>query len=157
MAWCKLDLFCLGGVHGVAQVLENTLFPSKYRTSKGIVWFVRVILVFCFCTFAWIFFVSNSLSDAGYVILHLFDGISHPLEYIHSGFSDIGLYKTKFPPIAFYVLVLGVYDYMSLKEDCINKITDMPLLVRYGAYLFLIVLIMCFRATLQAEFVYFQF
>jgi D-alanyl-lipoteichoic acid acyltransferase DltB (MBOAT superfamily) len=146
-----------GGIHGVAQVMENALIPQKQKTSKGILWFVRVIFVFAFCTFAWIFFVSDSLGDAGYVILHLFDGILDPITYLYSGFADIGMVKMKFLTVTFGVLLLAIYDYISLKADCIDEISKMPLPVRYGAYMLLLFLIMCFRATQQEEFVYFQF
>jgi D-alanyl-lipoteichoic acid acyltransferase DltB (MBOAT superfamily) len=146
-----------GGIHGAVQVMENTLIPSKQRTSKGILWFVRVIFIFAFCTFAWIFFVSDSLGDAGYVILHLFDGISNPITYLHNGFSDIGMGKRNALSVTIFALLLAVYDYVSLTVDCIDKISKMPLIVRYGTYMLLLFLIMCFRATQQTEFVYFQF
>jgi D-alanyl-lipoteichoic acid acyltransferase DltB (MBOAT superfamily) len=145
-----------GCIHGVAQVIENTL--KKYKTSKGIIWFVRVIFIFAFCTFAWIFFVSNSLSDAVYVILHLFDGISSPIEYLCDGcLPFLGMNGASLKPTMLCIMLLGVYDYISLKVDCIDKISEMPIIVRYGVYIGLLLLIMCFRSTVQTEFVYFQF
>jgi D-alanyl-lipoteichoic acid acyltransferase DltB (MBOAT superfamily) len=146
-----------GGIHGVAQVAENAIVPKKYKTSKGVVWLIRVVLIFAFCTFAWIFFVSNSLGDVFYVISHMFDGLSNPIIYLKSGFTAIIVSKKKFLVAMFCVILLGIYDYASLKVDCIRKISEMPLVVRYVAYMFLLCLIMCFRATVQAEFVYFQF
>jgi D-alanyl-lipoteichoic acid acyltransferase DltB (MBOAT superfamily) len=146
-----------GGVHGAAQVMENALIPPKYKKSKGIIWFVRVAFIFAFCTFAWIFFVSNSLGDAGYVISHLFDGISSPIEYVYRGFADIAMPKRNFVSELIFVLLLGIYDYASLKVDCIEKISEMHPILRYGVYMLLLFLIIVFRATVQAEFVYFQF
>jgi D-alanyl-lipoteichoic acid acyltransferase DltB (MBOAT superfamily) len=146
-----------GGIHGIAQILENALIPKKYRTSKGIVWLLRVLFVFGFCTFAWIFFVADSLGDAFYVISHLFTNLSHPAEYLRDGFVGIGMDSIKLAETAAGIFILALYDFASLKVDCIKEISKMNCVGRYSIYTIMLCLIMFFRATVPAEFVYFQF
>lgn len=148
-----------GGIHGLGQVIENAIVPKNKlkEKSKGGAWIIRVLFVFAFASFAWIFFVSNSLGDAGYVIKHAFDGITTPVAYLKNGFVDIGLGKMRFLVVLFEVFLLGIYDYISLKYDCINEISKKPVLVRYFVYLSILFIILYFKASVQAEFVYFQF
>jgi D-alanyl-lipoteichoic acid acyltransferase DltB (MBOAT superfamily) len=146
-----------GGIHGIAQVLENIMLPKKYKTSKGILAAVRIVLVFVFCTFAWIFFVSNSIGDAIYVISNLFVGISSPVKYFTDGIYGVGLTQITLLEVAIFIFILGIYDYASLKMDCIERISCTKPIVRYGVYMFMLCLIMFFRAVVAAEFVYFQF
>ena len=148
-----------GGIHGLGQVVENFIVPKDKlkKKSKGIIWALRVVFVFAFASFAWIFFVSNSLGDAGYVIKHAFDGITTPVTYLKNGFVDIGLGKMRLLVVLFEVFLLGIYDYISLKYDCINEISKKPVLVRYFVYLSILFINLCFKASVQAEFVYFQF
>ncbi len=146
-----------GGVHGAAQAIENLIISKNKQKSTGIVWWIRVLFVFIFVSFAWIFFVSNSIGDAGYVITHWFCGISSPISYLKQGFRGIGLGKSKLLIIVFLISLLGIYDYVSLKYDCIEEISKKPVLIRYFVYLSLLVLILFLRASEQAEFVYFQF
>ena len=148
-----------GCIHGLGQVIENLIVPkSKLKEkSKGFVWVLRVIGVFVFASFAWIFFVSDSLGDAVYVISHIFDGITLPIDYLHNGYSDIELNKQKLVIIAIALLILGVFDYQSLKKDVIAEIGKLKPVMRYLIYMFILCAILLFRSTTSAEFVYFQF
>lgn len=146
-----------GGVHGGAQILEKVLVPKKYKKSNGLVWFLRVAIIFAFCTVAWIFFISDSVGDAVYVISNLTANISDPVLYLQKGFWDIGMGKVKLLVVLFCLLLLTAFDFISLKRDIFKEIGQKPLVVRYIAYIFLLCMILFFRATVQAEFVYFQF
>ena len=146
-----------GGIHGVAQALESNLIPRKYRKSSGIIWGLRVILIFAFCTFTWIFFASNSLSDAMYILSHLFDGIFSPIMYLRNGVLGIGIEKGQLITIIFSLILLMGYDYVSLKNDCIKIISEKNVVIRNLVYLFLLCIIIFLKATEAAEFVYFQF
>lgn len=146
-----------GGVHGFAQILEHVVISKKYQTSKGFVKWIRVFAVFVFVAFAWIFFVSNSLDDAVYVINNLFTGVSSPVAYLHDGFSDIGFGKSNLLYMSVFLMVLFLYDYLSLKKDVINEISSKNTAIRWGAYVLFLYVIICFRAMAETEFVYFQF
>ena len=100
-----------GGVHGAAQAIENIVVPQNKQKSTGVMWCVRVLLVFLFVSFAWIFFVSDSISDAGYIITHLFEGVVSPLSYLKIGFSSIGLEKMELAFLCPSLLILLIFDF----------------------------------------------
>lgn len=147
-----------GGLHGIAQVLENSFIPKKWNKSKGITRILRIIIVFAFCSFAWIFFVSNTMDDAIYVINNLFNNISNPIAYLHDGFAAIGMEKSSLLLAAVYILILLIYDWISLKKDVINVISGKKRIVRWFVYICFVLMIIFFsQKGVAAEFVYFQF
>lgn len=147
-----------GGIHGVAQAIENVIIPKDKRKSTGIVWLLRVVVVFIFASFAWIFFVSNSISDAGYVIAHAFDGIMSPVSYIKAGISNVGIGILDILIEAVVIFILFVYDYLSLKKDVISEITKMKKVARWAIYIVITLMIIFLSPKgVAAEFVYFQF
>ena len=147
-----------GGLHGIAQAVENILGGKAKRDYDGIVWLIRVVCLFCFCSFAWIFFVSKSLPDAYYVITHLFDGIEHPLLYLRKGSKDIALGRFRLNTILVSVLVLTAYDYVSLKNDVIEEISRWSTYWRWLVYILIAIFIVCLAPVENnSEFIYFQF
>lgn len=148
-----------GGIHGIAQVIENNLFPkNKVKNSKGIVWMIRVIIVFCFCSFAWIFFASNTVSDAFYIIRHMIDGIGSPTAYLHNGFTSIGLEKRTLLFLIPSLVCLMIFDYKSLKMDVIRTISNKNITIRWAVYIiFMLWMIFNIPTTNATEFIYFQF
>lgn len=147
-----------GGIHGAAQAIENIIVPKSKRISKGIMWWIRVLFVFLFASFAWIFFVSNSIGDAGYVITHWANGITSPISYLKQGFTEIGLGKVDLAFLMPSLLMLVVYDYYSLKKDVILVISSKKTVLRWIIYLFFVIwIIMMIPVNNSAEFIYFQF
>lgn len=149
-----------GGIHGLGQVVENAIVPKNVikETSKGIVWVIRVVLVFAFASFAWIFFVSNSLGDAAYVISHMFAGITSPISYLHDGFADVGMGKEALLKESIMILILAIYDYVSLSGDVIDKISKKKTVIRWLIYICLgLMVVFLSQKGVAAEFVYFQF
>ena len=150
MAW--------GGLHGAAQVLENAVLPKKLSRSTGVSGAVRTLLVFAFCCFAWIFFVSDSLSNALYVISEMFSGIGSPLTYLRSGISSIGLKTADLAALCISVSLLFTYDAVSLKRDVISEISSRKTPVRWLVYIaFTLWCIINLHSTDASEFIYFQF
>ncbi len=147
-----------GGVHGAAQVLESALIPKKYQKSKGALWFLRVASVFLFCAFAWIFFVSNSIGDAVYVIKNMFSGIASPVSYLMNGFTAIALGRNELIYLIVSVLILIVFDYFSLRKDVVQVISSQKPVVRWTIYVaFIIWIVMNLPVAAATEFIYFQF
>lgn len=147
-----------GGVHGIAQVIENMLIPKKYYESKGILWWGRVAIIFAFCSFAWIFFVSDSIGEANYVISHMFCNLSDPIFYLYTGFSDIGMDKWTLAIELCLLAILFIYDLLSIKMDVIEKISEKKSIVRWLIYIGMGLIIIFFsQKGVAAEFVYFQF
>lgn len=147
-----------GGVHGLAQVIENNIISKNKRKSTGIVWWVRVLFIFAFVSFAWIFFVSNSLEDAGYVITHWAIGITSPILYLKQGFIGFGLEKNDLVFLMPSLLLLASYDYLSLKMDVIAAVSSKKIVLRWMIYLFFVLwMIVNVPVANSTEFIYFQF
>jgi D-alanyl-lipoteichoic acid acyltransferase DltB (MBOAT superfamily) len=150
-----------GLLHGFAQVLENVFIPKKYEKNKigGVLGWLRIAIVFAFCTFAWIFFVSNSCSDAVYVITHAFAGISNPAQYIRKGINvlHLGLHKKEFLVAGLLILTVGAYDFASLKIDVIEWIGKRNIIVRWICYVILLYAIILLSQIGDSTFIYFQF
>ena len=148
-----------GGIHGVLQILEEALVPDVKRKNAGrAVMLVRMFIVFAFVTFAWIFFVSHSIGDAFYVIVHMGEGVTSPVSYIYKGIIDIGISASDLIKVCFAVLLLAFYDYVSLSNDVIECISRWNVFVRWAIYVgFTLVLVFFSHKGVAAEFVYFQF
>ena len=143
-----------GAIHGLGQVVENlwTKGKKKKRTWYG------VLFTFVFVCFAWIFFRANSVSDVGYVLTHMFAGMSQPLTYITEGilaFRGTGL--SNLLTALLCILILLVYDYLDLKKDVWERLGSLKKPVRYAIYFLLLFIVLYSRKLGEYEFVYFQF
>ena len=148
-----------GGIHGIAQVLQNTFTAKNKDKSKNkIIINFKILIVFIFCVFAWIFFRANALSDITYIFSHMFNGMQNIFTYIKQGFSSLTIGTYEIMKILVCISILAVYDYFSLKMDVINKISKKKKVIRWGIYLFIIWLIIIgMPVNGNSEFIYFQF
>lgn len=149
-----------GAIHGLGQVVENFIVPKDKlkEKSKGIVWLLRVIFVFSFASFSFIFFVSNSLEDAMHVVGHMFTGITSPLSYLYNGFTNIGMGNVELLKDGVLILILAIYDYISLSGDVISEISKKKMIIRWLVYIcFGLTIVFLSQKGVAAEFVYFQF
>ena len=139
-----------GGLHGLAQVLEKLLSKGKQRLPV-----LRQAGVFLFCCITWVFFRAESFSDAFYLLSSLGRGLAG------NGCWQFRVLQIDLPLLvqaAVSVALLGVFDYCSLKTDVIDWVSRRSPVVKWGIYLLLIWLILCFMpVTGSSEFVYFQF
>lgn len=148
-----------GAVHGAVQIAENLLLPKRLRKpSTGLVGFVRVVLVFAVCCFAWVFFVSDCTTDALFTLRHLFYGISNPIAYLNAGFLNLNIFPKKMLKIFASIALLTVYDWFSIKKDVISAISARKWYIRWAVYLvFTLWLIVMMPYNQTSEFIYFQF
>ena len=146
-----------GGIHGVLQILEDVISPGL-REKNPEHKILRRLIVLALVTFAWIFFVSNSVEDAFYVISHMGAGIASPVSYVIKGLVEIGLDRDSLILICGSIFLLAIYDYVSLTKDVIECIGKCNVLVRWSIYvLFALVLVFFSQKGVAKEFVYFQF
>lgn len=149
-----------GGMHGIAQIVENAVLRKQKRDYTRWHKLCRVLIVFTFCTFAWIFFRARNVSDAFYILIHVFDGITEPLVYLRQGFRDIGIGKRNFALYLALILILFVFDWKNQKTDVIKKISQFPAIIRWSVYIgFIELIVLCysFLAVDAGSFIYFQF
>jgi len=148
-----------GGIHGIAQILENIFRTSfeKFRKNyfgEFISWFA----VFAFCNMAWIFFRAQSLPDVIYIFKNMFSGLTSPVAYLRDGFNDIGIPVKRLIWLSALILILAVVDWLSLNGDVPGKIKNKNIVVRWLLYAILTLLVIFFsQKGVAAEFVYFQF
>jgi D-alanyl-lipoteichoic acid acyltransferase DltB (MBOAT superfamily) len=144
-----------GLFHGLYQLLEKGFVKIKNR-KHNILWMLNVLMTFLFVCFAWILFRANTISDAIYIITHLFSGIGNPVEYFLTILSPP--HGKRYLVIGFVgVILLLIYDYLSLKEDVLENIKSLNVFIRYTIYSGIVIIILLFMNTGAHEFVYFQF
>ncbi len=147
-----------GGIHGLAQIIEGMFITKKNLRSKGFIGAIRCVLCFAFCAFAWIFFVSDSLSEALYVITNMFCGASHPLTYFADGFEAVGLVKGAPVYLIISLVLMAAFDLCSMRKDVIEVISSRKKVVRWIIYVvFVLWIIINVPCTDTSEFIYFQF
>ena len=147
-----------GGIHGAMQAIEDLIVPKEKRESKGIVKWLRILFVFVFVSFAWIFFASNTIGDAAYVIKNAFCDILSPVSYLKSGFVQIGMEPIVLVREMCFILIVAVYDYLSINADLISKLGLKKPVIRWAIYVGVMLLLVFFsQKGVAAEFVYFQF
>ncbi len=111
---------------------------------------LQVAVTFMLICFSWIFFRANSLSDAIYIISHIF-----PLDFA-GFFESIGTYRIV--SSALLALLFCIISFVSRKENALTRLFYGHRTVRYICYLVLFGLIMMFGVTgNETAFIYFQF
>ncbi len=145
-----------GGIHGVAQIIESNFLKSLNKVKEFKIGYAfSILIVFIFCNFAWVFFRAASLANAQYILTHMFDGISNPVEY----FGGTWVF-TRFRQvyIAVLTLLLGVYDRLNINNDFSERPEKRGKVLDWAFY-FVIGLLIIFLSKKgdAAEFVYFQF
>ena len=131
---------------------------------------IRVISTFILVSFAWIFFRANTLSDAFYVISHIFRGTfsfagkvagrwvfstdANPLVDFH---KIMKLEPYQFFVLAVAVLILMAVDRQSERGDFWVRLKTKPVWVRFLLYYLLVMGIFLFSALKSGPFIYFKF
>lgn len=136
-----------GGIHGLLQIMER-LFLGKKKMPK--------LIVFLLVAFAWTFFRAQSLSDAVYVLMHMFDGIGQA-GYLSSVMDIFDLNVFGIVCLLIPIVLLFVYDYVALKVDPIVIISKQKPVIRWVIYYVFVLFILLFASFSAQEFVYFQF
>lgn len=155
-----------GGLHGLYQISEKAIAKLIHKKKKrfsnvfyvGMKNFIAIATTFFFVCFAWIFFRANTITDAVYIIRHMFEGISNPIAYLKTGIIGLDISKLGMAILSFELLVLVIIDLAQTKIDVIKKISTLALPVRWGIYLaFCIMVVALSTKGTAAEFIYFQF
>ena len=172
--WTFIIWGALHGLYLIIAIIKNNLLakinlsitnPIILKTSR----FIDVIFTLGLVFFAWIFFRAKNLSDATYIVTHLFDNIAHKLihiqDYLQGGgfFSKfIGIESQHFYAFdyiwcVFLIILLFVTDYISKNKRLIERINQLPLFVRWSIYYLLAITIIFMGQNEELQFIYFQF
>lgn len=118
--------------------------------------YVKVLITFSLINFTWIFFRANHLSDAWYIITHLFSGLTDPgmLRIVWSGFGHgtANLLATC-AAILFMEYIHGIQRHSRIRSMLKGK----PVFLRLSIYGTMILSILILGEFSANQFIYFQF
>jgi alginate O-acetyltransferase complex protein AlgI len=154
-SWCFV---IWGGLHGLylaASVFYKPFQKKIYkRLGLGKTWVQQVwqtLMTFHMVCFAWIFFRAASVSDALYVVRHLFDGVSGVGTLLGSQESSDLVIITASMLIIW--LVCLAKEHLGVGRDFFAA----PPFLRWAVYLCLAAGILFFNMDSNAGFIYFNF
>lgn len=143
-----------GGVFGLAGVVEKNIHIKRDGKLSKI---IGIVVTFCISCFAWIFFRSNTLEEAKYIIYHLTENITQWRQYLSVGYQAIGWDTYKRIQIMISVLILFLADIVQDKGIGLKWVRKLPVVIRWGIYILLVLCVLLFSRKGGVEFVYFQF
>lgn len=149
-----------GALHGSWLIIEivSRGFKRKFYTFSRLIKFPKLIhlleigLTFSIVNLGWIFFRANSLSDAVYIVTHLFGGSISDVSGINigAGWSDLII---GFSAIGFMEFIHLIQEHVGIR----SFLSDRHIVIRWIIYFILIFSILLFGVFNQTQFIYFQF
>ncbi len=159
-----------GGLHGsyylfsfwtrnfrpkLISLFKLNKFPFLYKL-------LQVLFTFHIVLFAWIFFRANSLSDAIFIVTHLFTDIGSLISNIitaGNGVANFGfaLSKPDMVIAAAAIGILGIHHLLQRGQSVRVWLSSKPIWLRWSVYYALIFGILVFGYFDSSEFIYFQF
>jgi len=164
-----------GILHGLA--LSSEIVTSKWRKKIAeiiphqIYHALSLILTFSFINFTYIFFRANNISEAFYIVAHLFTGIGEFLIYLTNHLITLNpiefketvqsvFYNQPLWEVLYAVVLIGFLEgvhfiqrYGSIRQ----MLSKRPIWFRWGVYYIFILALLALGKFNAQEFVYFQF
>ncbi|MDE7428714.1 MAG: hypothetical protein K2N00_05505, partial [Lachnospiraceae bacterium] len=158
----SLTYLIWGGLHGILQIVEVLLHPKKpaggaeNNTPRKRFW--QLPLTFILVCLTWIFFRANTIQDALWILSRLFWDAARPLNYLKTAVICLDMPYASMFGMMLSVVILIVYDLLSLKQDVIERLSTQNCVVRWSVYVLLLTTIVLFSYKgIATEFIYFQF
>lgn len=156
-----------GALHGFYMICGTLTSGMRQRLSQRInhealSWAVKplkVVFTFSLVTFAWIFFRAGNLSDAVYIITHLFSrspgtaGGTFPAD----GLFTLGLNMAEFTVAVAAICFMEAVHLVQRHGSIRHMLRDKPAWLRWAIYYSLIFGIIFFGVFRDTQFIYFQF
>jgi alginate O-acetyltransferase complex protein AlgI len=155
-----------GTVHGLYLAISFATKKKRKRIAKKLklkkTSFIRqafqMTVTFGMVTFAWIFFRADSLSDAYYIVTHLFTGwskafnLSGLLQSIH-----FGMLKKELAVALVSLAAMLLLHILRKKDSFEDFIAKRHIVLRWSFYVVLLLWILTFGDASTENFIYFQF
>ena len=161
----KLTFLVWGVLHGI--YLSVSLIGKKkrkkitkaFRLNKfpKLLTLLNVITTFILVCFSWIFFKSNNLYDAVYVIRNLFSDIRLNKSYLMENLAGHGLTLQDIIISFVMIIFLFLIQYFQQKEHILSYIKYINKYFRWSLYLALTLAIIFLGLFNNSEFIYYQF
>jgi D-alanyl-lipoteichoic acid acyltransferase DltB (MBOAT superfamily) len=156
-----------GALHGLYQImggitskLRERLFVTLKLQNTRLLKLMQIFITFCLVCFAWIFFRANTIADAFYVVLHLFDDFSKwtSIRYVYDTVTNMGVNLFEFIIATISVVLLVAYEFLSRQTELYERLNNSNFVVKGAFYMGLIALILTMGVYHSAsQFIYFQF
>jgi alginate O-acetyltransferase complex protein AlgI len=149
-----------GALHGVYMIFS--VLWSRRKSPRGMPFSlpdqvasgIKIFGTFNLVSFAWIFFRANSLSDAVYIIQHLFVNLE-----MRASLFDIvpgGWYEWMLALVA--ILLMEIVHWLQRRNDSLREvIRQQPVWLRWMVYYGLVLVIFMFGKFGSPEFIYSRF
>lgn len=159
----------MGAMHGIYLVFGSATEKIRKRFAEitGLIKFpkiqhaIKIITVFILVSFSFVFFRSENIGQAWYIISHIGDNITSIFNYEylrHIIFRGSGLWKDKIIIIVFFaVILMETVQYYQAKRNDFYIFDDKTKKIRYGWYYVLTFAILFFGYFGKQAFIYFQF
>lgn len=154
-----------GALHGTAQVIEARAGEAARKRQEtkgeiaanrktGFAFFLKWLLTMFTVCFAWIFFRADTLTDAFYIVTHMFH--YQPFSQM---LASLALNRRTAAVVAFLLLLLTSYDLFGRKEDPILRLRTLKWQFRWLIYLVgaTLVIVLKIHHGADASFIYYNF
>jgi alginate O-acetyltransferase complex protein AlgI len=154
-----------GFFHGLLIVIERFTIDLRQKFFRPIIQtsfysLGSVAVTFGLVCFGWIFFRSNSIPDAFYIIGHMFSDVS---DYLNPSamavkFRGIGWEPTDLIQVFVFIALLEFFQILDYKGQAWTSLRRWPRIAQWSFYyLLLIIIIFWGTENSAANFIYFQF
>lgn len=121
---------------------------------------LNTVLTYVLVVFAWIFFRANNLSDAGYVITHMFGNSSAFWKDVtFTGLSTVKIFYTRTEWLALFgaLVLLFLVEKVQFRLSINNWLVQQSTPVRWAIYQGIVLYVVLLGAFQHVQFIYFQF
>ena len=156
--WTFIIWGALNGFYLIFSIMTSKL-REKISSKLGIMKLpviyaaMQMIVTFILVNLGWIFFRANSISDALYILTHLFSNWSLSFPVRHGGVGGWPGFFTVILLVLLLIVIQLIQEFIGVKKLLSTK----PFWVRGIIYLVIILVILLIGVFGSAPFIYFQF
>ncbi len=151
-----------GAIHGCILLIEKQItgLNDNLKTKLHSVYsYVSIPITFIIVSFAWIFFRSNSVSDAVFIIRNMFSDVAdyQNFEILSMKFRGMGLKMNDLVTSLVFLSFLLMIEYLDNKTDKEHLFGEKPVLKWAFNYVLLVSIVFWGTQNSAGNFIYFQF
>jgi D-alanyl-lipoteichoic acid acyltransferase DltB (MBOAT superfamily) len=149
-----------GGLHGI--YLVGSILTENIRSNfvkiiglakfPKVHSFVKIFITFHLVAFGWIFFRTDSVSDAWYIISHIFSGAQVTVIKLCMGLS-----QAEFIIAVLSIIFMESVHFMQERVRIRQFFSERSIFFRYPVYIIILAVILLFGVFEETDFIYFQF
>ena len=152
----------MSSLYTFTDTLRSNIINKFNVFFKKIFSFYQIIMTFILVTISFIFFRSESVKQAFFVLNKIFSYLLDP-EYLFYNFKNvlsfesIGFTLPRFISILIFIIILEVIQFFQSKNGSRFMFENKNKIIRWSYYYFILFLIMMFGYNGSESFIYFKF